>query len=295
MKEQQAKSILVKAASPEHWFGVEYTVNLYRGCTHGCVYCDSRSECYGIEDFEDVTVKINGPELLRRELSRKRSKALIGTGAMSDPYIPAERGLGLTRSMLEIIREQGFSVHMVTKSDLVLRDLDLLTEIGRNGVASVAFTVTTCDPKLAAWAEPYAPVPAARLAAMKRLADSGVDTGILLMPVLPFLMDTPQQVLAVAEQARLHGARYVVPWFGMTLRDRQRDYYYGKLQERSPGLKERYIRTFGQRYSCSSPAAGRLSAMLEDYCRTYGMGCRMADAIIRLRAKNKEPEQLELF
>lgn len=295
MKEQQAKSILSKVKHPAQWFGVEYNVNVYRGCSHGCVYCDSRSECYGIEDFENVTAKSNAPELLRRELSRKRAKAVIGTGSMSDPYIPAERGYKLTRRMLEAVQDFGFAVHITTKSDLVLRDLDLLVRINRRAAASVAFTVTTCDAKLAGWAEPHAPPPASRLAAMKAVADSGVATGILLMPVLPFLMDDPVQVLAVAEQARLHGARYIIPWFGMSLRDRQRDYYYRRLDEWAPGLRAKYERTYGAKYACSSPRAAQLQALLRDYCRKHGMACRMSEVLLKRPAGGAAAEQLELF
>jgi DNA repair photolyase len=295
VKEQQAKSILSKVKHPQHWFGVEYNVNVYRGCSHGCVYCDSRSECYGIEDFENVTAKSNAPELLRRELSRKRNKAVIGTGSMSDPYIPAERGYKLTRQMLEAVEEFGFSVHITTKSDLVLRDLDLLTRINRKAKASIAFTVTTCDERLSGWAEPHAPAPASRLTAMRTLADNGLFTGVLLMPVLPFIMDDPAQIQTVAEQARLHGARYIIPWFGMSLRDRQRDYYYRKLDEWSPGLRAKYERTFGSRYTCSARHAQELQILLEKYCRSNGLLCHMSEVVLKPPVTGSEAVQLELF
>lgn len=296
MKELSAKSLLVKAKNPESWFGVEYTLNLYRGCTHGCIYCDSRSECYRIDNFEEITAKINGPELLRRELAVKRSKAVLGTGAMSDPYIPAERGLRLTRRVLEVIDEAAFPVHIITKSDLVLRDADVLKRIAGRSLASVGMTVTTCDDGLASWIEPYAPSPSRRLAALKKLSDEGVYTGVLLMPVLPFILDEPEQVLEVVRQAHRHGARYVLPWFGVTLRDRQRDYFYRRLDERMPGMRERYERSFGSRYFCSLQSAKRLSGMVEELCGELGMACRMSDIILKAPQKREaEPEQLELF
>lgn len=296
MREAAAKSILIRAKSPEQWFGVEYNANLYRGCSHGCVYCDSRSECYGIEDFDQVTVKMNAPDLLRRELSVKRRKAVVGTGSMSDPYIPAERGYKMTRRMLSLLEEFGFAVHVTTKSDLVVRDLDILAQIHRKSTASVAFSITTCDEGLAAWAEPHAPSPAARLAAMEKLAERGLRTGVLLMPVLPFLLDQPAQVLKVAEKALHHGAQYIIPWFGMSLRDRQREYYYRKLDEREPGLRQRYERAYGARYTCSSPNAERLYAMLQEFCTKHGIGCRMSDALVRMPSAGAAGvEQMELF
>ncbi len=168
MRSIEAKTMLIPSKDPDEWFGVRYVFNIYRGCEHGCIYCDSRSECYGIDDFANVQVKKNAPELLRNELARKRNKATIGTGSMSDPYGPVERQVGLTRQALEIIAEQGFSVHISTKSDLVCRDKEVLQAINRFGAASVAFTVTTCDDDLAARIEPGAPSPSRRFAAMRR-------------------------------------------------------------------------------------------------------------------------------
>jgi DNA repair photolyase len=293
VQEQTAKSILVKAKNPAFWFGVEYNANVYRGCTHGCIYCDSRSECYRIDNFENVTAKTNAPELLRGELSKKRSKALIGTGAMSDPYIQAEKSRKLTRQLLEAAAAAGFPVHITTKSDLILRDADLLEQISACSRASVSFTVTTCDEDLASWIEPHAPSPAARLAAMKILAAKGVYTGITLMPVLPFVTDTPDNIMTVARQARLHGARYIIPYFGVTLRDRQRSYYYQKLGQRDPKLVKRYQSVFGNAYDCRSPRERELWRLLKEYCAEYGLVCRMKDFPVHL--PDPGPLQLELF
>lgn len=290
MLEQTAKSLLVKAKKPEFWFGVEYNANVYRGCTHGCIYCDSRSECYRIEDFENVTAKTNAPDLIRSELSKKRSKALIGTGAMSDPYIPLEKSRRLTRQVLEAAEAAGFPVHITTKSDLILRDADVLQSIALRSRASVSFTITTCQEEISSWIEPHAPSPMARLAAMQSLASRGIYTGVLLMPVLPFVLDNPDNVMTVARQARLHGASYIIPHFGVTLRDRQRSYYYAKLAERDPGLVQRYQRTFGNSYSAQSPRARELWMLLKDYCGEHGIICRMSD----FPAYQSEPEAVQL-
>ncbi|MDF2922356.1 MAG: radical protein [Paenibacillaceae bacterium] len=293
MKEQLAKSLLVKTKQPEYWFNVEYNMNMYRGCSHGCIYCDSRSECYRIDDFEDITVKSNAPQLLRRELARLKRKALIGTGAMSDPYIPAERGLKLTGQLLEVLLEANFPVHITTKSDLIVRDKELLGAIAARSFASAGFTVTTCDERLSSWIEPHAPAPSARLTAMKALADQGVYTGILLMPVLPFLLDHPGNLTTVMEQAKLHGARFIIPMFGVTLRDRQREYYYQKLGGHRPLLVSQYQRAYGGRYHCESFRAKQLWSMLQDYCRKHGIACTMDG--LKQFPKEEEPEQLDLF
>src|SRR5512136_3100050 len=182
IREVSAKTLLSSAKRPDPWFGIKYTMNLYRGCQHQCIYCDSRSECYQIEDFDhDVLVKANAVELLRRELAGKRVIGTIGTGSMNDPYMPLEAEIRLTRRALEAIAGFGFPVHTITKSDLVLRDVDLLQEIGRKTYAAVTFTITTSDDLLSKCLEPGAPPSSRRLAALRTLSQHGILTGITLM------------------------------------------------------------------------------------------------------------------
>src|SRR5512136_395368 len=188
-REIQAKVLLSSSKHPDPWFGIRYTMNLYRGCQHQCIYCDSRSECYQIEEFSDILVKANAIEVLRKELAHKRIKGTIGTGSMNDPYMPLEAERRLTRQALEVIAEFRFPVHVITKSDLVLRDMDLLKEISRV-YAAVTFTITTYDDGLSKMLEPGAPVSSRRLAAMQTLSAAGILTGVALMPVLPFIEDT---------------------------------------------------------------------------------------------------------
>jgi DNA repair photolyase len=221
-----------------------------------------------------VLVKANAVELLRRELARKRIKGTIGTGSMNDPYMPLEAECRLTRQALEVIAEFRFPVHIITKSDLVLRDLDLLTEIGRV-YAAVTFTVTTHDDGLSKKLEPGAPVSSRRLAAMQALSAAGILTGVTLMPVLPFIEDTEGNITCIIKLAHENGAMYVLPAFGMTLRDRQRAYYYDKLDVLFPGLRSQYERSFGERYSAPARDAGKLRALFADLCHTYRIATRM--------------------
>ncbi|MCA9968923.1 MAG: radical SAM protein, partial [Anaerolineales bacterium] len=262
IKSIEAKVMLAHVKQPDTWFGLKYNMNLYRGCQHQCIYCDSRSECYQIENFSDILVKENAIALLENELARKRVKGTIGTGSMNDPYMPLEARIGLTRRALEVIARFRFPVHVITKSDLVLRDLDLLRQI--NAVyAAVSFTLTTTDDRLAKKLEPGAPAPSARLRAMKILAENGIHTGVTMMPILPFIEDNVENVTQIVTQAHAHGAAYILPGFGMTLRDRQRAYYYARLDRHFPGLRQQYERRFGNAYFAPANDYAGLKAAFE--------------------------------
>lgn len=277
VREIEAKTLLASSKRPDPWFGLKYTMNLYRGCQHRCIYCDSRSLCYGIEDFDgEVLVKANALELLRRALARKRIKGYIGTGSMNDPYMPLERTLRVTGQALEIIAEFGFPVHVLTKSDLVLRDADILQAIQQRTSAVVSFTITTPDDALARQVEPGAPSPSARFRAMAALAGQGIRTGVVLMPVLPFLEDKPEAIAEIVERAHDCGAAHVIPSFGMTLRDRQRTHYYQELDRLFPGLSERYRQAFGERYTAPAAGAARLEGLFEELINRYNLQRRVA-------------------
>jgi DNA repair photolyase len=268
--EIQAKQMLSHHTRPDPWFGLKYTFNIYRGCQHRCIYCDSRSACYGIEDFDDVLVKVNAIERLAGELPRKRTRGLVGTGSMSDPYGPIEAHYGLTRQALELLARHRYPLHLITKSDLVLRDVDLLARIAETA-AYVSFTITTADDDLAARLEPAAPSPTRRLAAMATLAGAGVMVGVTMMPILPFIEDSVENITAVVEAAVAAGATYVLPGFGVTLRDRQRDYYYAQLDVLYPGLRRRYEQRYGESYHCACPTAIQLQAHFEGLAKRYGL------------------------
>ncbi len=274
IREITAKTLLASAKRPDPWFGIKYTMNLYRGCQHQCIYCDSRSECYRIENFADVIVKVNAIDLLKKELPRKRAKGTIGTGSMSDPYLPLEATRRLTAQALEVIAEQQFPIHVLTKSDLVLRDLETLRTISRT-YAAISFTITTVDDELGKRVEPGAPLVSRRFAAMAHLATAGLLTGVLLMPVLPFIEDNPENIVAIVTRAKDCGASYILASFGMTLRDRQRVYYYAQLDRLFPGLRQQYERQFGDRYSASARGAKRLEQIFREACEHQGIATRM--------------------
>lgn len=286
--EIEAKKILSHSKKPDSYFGIKYNMNIYRGCQHGCIYCDSRSECYQIENFDDLLVKVNAIELLQDELPRKRVKGTIGTGSMSDPYTYIESKYQLTRRSLEVIAQQHFPVHVITKSNLVERDIDLLQEINRT-YAAVSFTITTTDDEQAKKIEPGAPLPSKRLQAMKRLADAGVYTGVTMMPLLPFVTDTAQNVQSIIQKARENGAQYILPCFAVTLRDRQRQYFYQQLDRLFPGLKQQYQRAFGNNYGCSSNRVKYLKEIFIKSCEEYGLQSKMK------MYTEIQPTQLKLF
>lgn len=265
-----AKHILTRNRSTE-WFGTDHTMNLYRGCSHGCIYCDSRSQCYGDENFDTVKVKENALTLLRDELRRKTRPAFIAMGSMSDPYNPLERELELTRKALMLIEAYECGVAVCTKSDLIARDGDLYADIARRAPVICKLTVTTTDETLCAQVEPRASSAARRLRALESLAERGVFAGVVLMPVLPFLEDSVANVLAVVNAAADAGAKFVYPAFGMTLRDRQRAYYYDRLVQQFPGVRERYEKQYGDRYWCTSPRAKELWTAFSRRCGERGL------------------------
>lgn len=267
-----AKHLLCRNRSTA-WFGTDHTMNIYRGCCHGCVYCDSRSSCYQNPDFDRVTAKADALRILRDDLARKVRPAFIGMGAMSDPYNPFERELQLTRHALELIDAYQCGVTVATKSDLILRDTELYRSIQSHSPVICKITVTTTDDALAAKLEPGAPLPSRRLAAVEGLAKAGIFTGVLLMPVLPFLEDSEENVLAVTEAAANAGAKFVYAAMGVTMREGQREYFLRQLDRAFPGqgLGERYQKRYGFRYQCASPRAKKLWEAFTRRCQELGL------------------------
>ncbi len=270
IKEITAKTILNHVKQPDPWFGLKYNMNLYRGCQHQCIYCDSRSDCYRIGDFSKIRVKVNALDLLEDVLPRKRMRGTIGFGSMNDPYMPVEKEYQLTGKALEIISNNKFPVHILTKSDLVLRDIDLLKNISRV-YAAVSFTITTADDELARKLEPGAPLPSDRFRAMLKLAEAGILTGVTMMPMLPFLEDNEQNILQIVSWAHDSGAAYIIPSFGVSLRPGSREYYYHKLDHLFPGLKEKYINRYSDQYQCSVPGWRELNKAFQDEINRTGI------------------------
>lgn len=248
-------------------------MNLYRGCQHGCIYCDSRSLCYQMNHpFEDIEVKENALPLLEQALKNKRKRCMIGTGAMSDPYIPLEERLRLTRGALELIYRYGFGVAIQTKSARILRDLELLKAINDQSKAVVQMTLTTCDEKLCRIVEPAVSTTRQRVEALKRFRDAGVPTIVWLCPLLPWLNDTPENVLGILEYCRDAGVKGIINFgMGLTLRDGDREYYYAALDRHFPGLKQRYMAVYGNTYELPSPRSRELWQLFHETCEDYGI------------------------
>jgi DNA repair photolyase len=271
----QAKTILLPVRQgPENIFGLKYNMNLYRGCQHGCIYCDSRSTCYKLGELSDIRIKENALDLLEKELRSKRVKGTIGFGSMNDPYMPVEKDSEITGKALKIISKYKFPVHIITKSDLVLRDLDILKEIGKS-YAAVSLTITTNDDRLSQIIEPAAPLSSKRFEAIRRLSEAGIYTGIVLMPVLPFITDNKDNIEGIVNSGRQNGASYILAFMGMTLREGQREYFYKKLDIHFPGLKDIYMKTYGNLYGCSTLNHNELNVIFHEACKNMSLKTTM--------------------
>lgn len=290
-----AKHLLHRSKSTQ-WFGTDHTMNIYRGCCHGCLYCDSRSSCYQNPDFDRVKAKENALRVLRDDLARKVKPAFIGMGSMSDPYNPFEAELCLTRHALELIDAYQCGVAVATKSDLIARDTGLYRMIQAHSPVVCKLTVTTTDDALAAKIEPHAPPPSRRLSALETLSGAGVFTGALLMPVLPYVEDSRENVLSVVDSAARAGAKFVYAAFGVTMREGQRDYFLNGLDRAFPGagMGERYRKRYGSRYTCASPRAKELWEIFSARCRELGLLYEMRH-IVSAATRSYEDRQLSFF
>ncbi len=290
-----AKTIISGYSENNSWFGNNYNMNIYKGCCHGCIYCDSRSECYRVDNFDEVRAKENALALIERELKSKRKKGVVGTGAMSDPYNPFEREYKLTRGALELINRFGFGVSIATKSQLVSRDIDILKEISKHSPVLIKITVTAADDMLCKKIEPNVSVSSDRFKAIKKLSQEGIFTGVLLMPVLPFIEDTEDNIGSVIEFAYNNGAKFIYPAFGVTLRQNQRDWYYKKLDELFPSVKEKYIKHYKNSYECRSLKAKELWNLFQSRCNNLGILYKMNDIIRGYKDPYRRNTQISLF
>lgn len=289
MHETKAKSILSS----------QNGMNLYRGCSHGCIYCDARSTCYQMShDFEDIEVKSNAAELLEKALRSKRKKCMIATGAMSDPYLHAEKKLKLTRRCLELIDEYDFGLAIQTKSDMILRDLDLLKSINRKSKCVVQMTLTTYDEALCKILEPNVCTTKRRAEVLNILKEEGIPTICWMTPILPFINDTEENIRGILDyckEAKTYGI--LVFGIGLTLRDGDRQYYYSKLDQSFPGLKEKYIKTYGNAYQLPSPKQDYLMEIVKSECRRNNIICNANQifAYMHLYEDKLEGKQMSIF
>lgn len=272
-------------------------MNLYRGCTHGCIYCDSRSTCYNFtHDFEDIEVKQNAPELLEKALRSKRKKCMIGTGSMCDPYLPIEEKLKLTRRCLELIDQYEYGATVLTKSTRVLRDLDLLTSINQKAKAVVQMTLTTYDESLCKILEPHVSTTKERFEALLQFQKAGIPTVVWLCPILPFLNDTEENLRGILSYCIEAGVKGIICFdMGVTLRDGDREYFYRALDQHFPGFKQRYIRTYGNAYTLSSPNRDRLFRIFHETCEKHGILHQPEECFQYLRELPERYEQMSLF
>jgi DNA repair photolyase len=273
------------------------TMNIYRGCTHGCIYCDSRSRCYQINHpFEDIEVKRNADTILDDQLRRRRNKAMIASGGMCDPYIPLENELRLTRRCLEVIARHGFGLSILSKSHRMLRDMDVFAEINRKQKCVVCTTLTTFDEALCKKLEPNVSSTAARVEVLMECKRRGIPTVVWLTPILPFINDTQENINGLLDYCIAAGVHGIISFgMGLTLREGDREYFYAQLDQLFPGLKQRYINTFGLRYECSSPNNNRLMALFNERCRTHGILCKPDTVFHFMHTLPEEPPQMTLF
>jgi len=273
-------------------------MNLYRGCQHGCIYCDSRSTCYHMEHkFEDIEVKENALELLENALRHKRRRCMIGTGAMTDPYIPLEEELGYTRKALELIERYGFGVSIMTKSDRILHDVDLLRRINNSTKCVVQMTITTLDDDLCRKIEPAVCPTSKRFETLKQMRNAGIPTIVWLCPILPFINDTVENISGLLDMCAEAGVYGVICFsMGLTLREGNREYFYEQLDKKFPGLKERYIRTYGNSYTVGSPRNDELMRLFRRKCKETGLICDN-DRLFRYMSEFEEKscEQISLW
>ena len=272
-------------------------MNIYRGCTHGCIYCDSRSRCYQFNHpFEDVEVKINAPELLEKALKSKRKKCMIATGAMSDPYMHCEQELRLTRKCLQIIKEYGFGVAIQTKSDRILDDIDLLDEINRETKCVVQMTLTTYDDELCKIIEPNVCNTKRRIEVLGKMKERGIPTVVWITPILPFINDTRENVEAIINECVRVGVKGIIDFgMGLTLREGDREYYYAALDKYFPGLKERYIKTYGNAYEVPSPNQKQLMALFKKIYSENGIMYTPEDCFRYMHEFPLQYEQISIF
>lgn len=273
-------------------------MNLYRGCTHGCIYCDSRSRCYQMNHaFEDIEVKQNAPWLLEQALRSKRKKCMIGTGSMCDPYMHCEEQLKLTRKCIELIDQYGFGLAIQTKSDRILRDLDLLKRIHEKTKCVVQMTLTTCDEKLCKLIEPNVCTTKRRFEVLKILQENGIPTVVWMSPLLPFLNDTRENVEGILEYCIQAGVYGIICFgIGLTLREGNREYFYSALDRHFPHLREEYHHTYGSAYEIASDNDEELMRLFHSVCRKNHIVSNVKEVFQYLHEfPQDEYEQLCLF
>lgn len=285
-----AKTILTRS-------GGHLGMNIYRGCSHGCIYCDSRSKCYQFShQFEDIEVKQNAPELLEKALRSKRKKGMIGTGSMSDPYMHCEEELRLTRKCLSIIHKYGFGATILTKSDRILQDIDLLDGINKSAKCVVQMTLTTYNDNLCRILEPNVCNTKRRIEVLHAMRQRNIPTVVWLTPILPFINDTEDNIMSILEECARVGVKGIICFgMGLTLREGDREYYYEALDKHFPGMKDRYIQTYGNAYELPSPNNAKLMWLFNNFCADHGVLSTPNECFRFLNDLPEKDKQMKLF
>ncbi len=290
MEKIYAKNIVNRTKNTA-WFGCEYNMNIYKGCSGGCIYCDSRSECYRVENFDKVKVKENALEIIRNDLRRKVRKGMVSMGSMSDPYNTFEKDLCLTRNSLELLNAYGFGVSIATKSNLILRDIDILSSIKEHSPVLGEISITTYDDELGKKIERSCVSSTERFKTVEALSKEGIYAGVLMMPILPFINGDKDNIMNIVRKTKDMGGRFIYGYFGVTLRDIQREYFYNALDRDFKGVKEKYIKTYGNRYNCNIREYKKMYDIYVNECEKIGLLYKM-ESIIKSYKTGYETNQL---
>ncbi len=291
----KTRTIMTKSDQGKRWFGIDYHMNLYKGCSYGCIYCDSRSDAYHIDNFEKIVSKVNALEILEEELAKKQYKGVVSFGTLSDPYNEKEEKYKITRGALELIKKYGFGVSIDTKSDLILRDIDLLKDIQINNNVIIKVSITTYDDKLGKVLEPKVISSSKRFEIVKKLNENGIYAGVLMMPVLPFVTDTEENIKNCVKRAKENEAKFIYTKMGMTLRKKVREYYYEHLDEIYPGLSNDYQSVYEKNLVCNPLKYRDLLEVFINECNNNHILCDMSEIIADYKREIPTREQISLF
>ena len=295
IEEFSTRTILSKPNyTPESWFGIEYVANIYRGCPHSCIYCESRSNCYGYKDFDTVQYKSNSDALMAKSLRSKRKAGIVGLGTLADSYNHHEEELGVTRKVLEVIAGCRFGVDVCTKSSLITRDIDVLQQISWANSATAKLTITTADDALAGKLEPRAEPSSQRFQALKELSSAGIFCGVMVTPLLPFITDTADNIEAIVEKAHESGVNFIYTRFGLSMRDGQSTHYLKKARSIKRDISQLMQEAYGLSFFCYSQEIDELRNLFQKRCEAAGILYKMEDIIAASKARQQE-EQASLF
>lgn len=295
MEYEKTRTIMTKSDQGNRWFGIDYHMNLYKGCSYGCIYCDSRSDAYHIDNFSKIRSKVNALEILEEELASKQLKGVVSFGTLSDPYNEEEEKYKITRGALELIKKYGFGVSIDTKSDLILRDIDLLKEIKENNNVIIKISITTFDDKLAKVLEPNVISSTERFKVLKELRKNDIYAGVLMTPVLPFVTDNEENIIKCVELAKENDAKFIYTKMGMTLRKKVREYYYEHIDKLYPGLSNDYQAVYEKNLVCNPLKYRELLETFVNTCNKNHILCDMSEIIQDYKRKIPTREQISLF